>query len=196
MIVGNGREQLTEVDAAHLAALLDELEPPEADPYVRDPRAVRRERLSFARSVIRWGPSPEMLARWLAVAVPVYGVRGAGQYLRRTVEGGGDPGTLLSRHGGGEQALYPEHEAALLGDRAREVAGLVAATAAVVGADGDAREQLATQLRDAIDAGDLAVARVAVLALLDGLPAHPLRVARIAERVGVEPERITEALAA
>jgi len=155
--------------AADVAGLLEALGPP-STPH--DRVALRRDRLGFAARVIAWCPSPERLARWLVRVRRRFGVANLPAYLRRAVDRGGDPGTVLDaqNHVGraveGWRDFGSATEQRLEGVHAAAVEQLVAAGAETMTAVGPERDQLRADLRRYLAADRRAAARSVLLRLL------------------------------
>jgi len=171
--------QMSEDHAHEVADLLNSIGPP-VEAIDRD--ALQNNRMELARRVIRWCPSPSKLGEWLCCALRHYGVRNLGAYLRRTVDAGGDPGTLLGSHmrnllgRGAEDVEHftPATERALEGIHAVDVEKLVVGTARVLASEDDyARNQLREELRRYLATGRHRAAHVVVLKLIDTSRGNP-----------------------
>lgn len=152
--------------AADVAGLLDQFSRPPAEADPRRLAGLRSDRLALARRIIVWCPSPERLGRWLVRVSRWFGVQNLGAYLRRASERG-DPGTVLSRRHGAGNDFSQQTERRLEGPHAKNVALLVAGTAAVLqSTDETERAQLREQLRDLLAASRPEAARAVLLQLV------------------------------
>lgn len=173
-MANKGIERMDPKRAAHFCAVAEFLEKLGGNDGVRDLALVRRERRELAASLITWCPSPERLAQWLVEVRRQFGARELARYVRRTVEKGGDPGTVLGSHlsnlygqGAGQiQHFTPATDTALEGKHATAVAELKAEGSAAMRLDFSDREELLQSLRRMLFQGDLTSAKKILLKLV------------------------------